>query len=81
MFGLVIDAILSELVETRQWKAFGESLPGLDVETMFYQDDIFILEDDLSALVRRVRVIDKCLQRAGLCLAKDKTKIVAMCAV
>ena len=77
IFGLVIDAMLSELTSSHHWKAFGESLSGLDIEIMFYQDDIFILEKDLGMLGRRIRVVDKCLQRAGLCLATNKTKIIA----
>eukprot|EP00439_Symbiodinium_sp_Y106_P081906 s980_g21.t1 len=80
IFGLVIDAMLSELTASRHWKKFGESLPGLDVEIMFYQDDIFILDKELGMLGRRIRVIDKCLQRAGLRLATNKTKIIASAA-
>ena len=44
---------------------------------LFFQDDIFILETDLPRLCRRVKVVDRCLARAGLKLATEKTKIVA----
>ena len=77
IFGLVMDAMLGELTNSKQWKALGEALPKLDVDLMFYQDDVFVLEKELGMLGRRVRVINKCLQRAGLKLATEKTKIVA----
>ena len=35
IFGLVVDTILGDLTASRQWKGFGESLPGLDVDVMF----------------------------------------------
>ena len=77
IFGLVVDALLSEVTNSRRWASLGESLPGLDIQTMFYQDDIFVLDHDLGVLGRRVRIIDRCLQRAGLKLATTKTKIIA----
>ena len=77
IFGLVVDALLSEVVGSPRWAALGESLPGLAIETMFYQDDIFVIDHDLGVLGRRVRIIDKCLQQAGLRLATAKTKIIA----
>ena len=80
IFGLVVDAILGDLTAARQWQAFGESLPGLDVDVMFFQDDIFVLEQDLCKLGRRVRVLDKGLRQAGLRLATEKTKIIASAA-
>ena len=52
IFGLVMDAILSELTCSRPWKNLGDALPGLDIDVMFYQDDIFILEKELGVLAR-----------------------------
>ena len=72
-----MNALLSELTECRHWKAIGNPLPELDMSLLFYQDDIFLFEGDLGRLSKRIRVIDKCLRRAGLTLAKDKTKIVS----
>ena len=80
VFGLVMDSILSDLTASSQWKAFGEGLPGLDLDVMFYQDDVFILEKDLGVLGRRVRVVDRALQQAGLKLATEKTKIISSAA-
>ncbi|CAE7333994.1 unnamed protein product [Symbiodinium microadriaticum] len=76
IFGLVVDWLLSDLVKTNKWRAIGETLPGLGVDVMFYQDDIFLVDHDLKSLARRIRVIDRCLQTAGLALATNKTKIV-----
>ena len=77
VFGLVIDAMLSELCDCHAWKALGKPLDELDVTLLMYQDDIFLFEDDLGRLCKRIRVVDRCLRRAGLCLATSKTKIVA----
>ncbi|CAE7769231.1 unnamed protein product [Symbiodinium sp. CCMP2592] len=77
VFGLVMDAILTQLIEHAGWKAFGRPLPGLDVELVFYQDDIFLIETNLGRLGKRVKVLERCLLRHGLNLAPEKTKIVA----
>ena len=77
LFGLVIDSLLSDLVQQDQWKKFGWPLTELEVELLFYQDDIFLIETDLARLARRIRAIDRCLKLAGLQLATSKTKIVA----
>ncbi|CAE7637075.1 pol [Symbiodinium sp. CCMP2592] len=77
IFGLVVDALLMELVECKQWGDFGLPFENLQIDLLFYQDDIFILETEMARLARRIRVVDRCLQRAGLKLAAEKTKIVA----
>ena len=76
IFGLVVDWLLTDLVCSRQWRALGETLPGLGVQVMFYQDDIFLVDHDLKSLARRIRIVDRCLQTAGLALAANKTRIV-----
>ena len=77
IFGLVVDTLLSEVTSSSRWAALGESLPGLTIETMFYQDDIFVVDHCLSVLGRRIRIIDRCLRQAGLKLATTKTMIIA----
>ena len=77
IFGLVVDAVLMELVNCKQWGDLGSPYDDLAIELLFYQDDIFLVETQLSRLARRIRVVDRCLQQAGLKLATDKTKIVA----
>ncbi|CAE7208035.1 unnamed protein product [Symbiodinium sp. CCMP2592] len=77
VFGLLIDSLLSELVECSQWRKLPRCAPDIDIDLLFYQDDIFVLESDLGRLIRRIRVINKCLGTAGLHLATSKTKIVA----
>ena len=57
----------------------GGQFDRLDLGLLFFQDDIFILEDDLPRLAKKIRIVDRCLQRAGLRLATNKTKIVANC--
>ena len=77
VFGLVADAMLSEVCSYDAWRAMGEPLEGLDITLLMYQDDIFLFETDLGRLCRRIRVVDRCLRQAGLALATNKTKIVA----
>ena len=77
IFGLLIDALLSRLVHCRQWGEIGTGFDDLDIDLLFYQDDIFIIESNLGRLCRKISAVNNCLASAGLCLAKDKTKIVA----
>ena len=77
IFGLVVDSVLADLVASKQWAGLGLPFPDLGLDLLFYQDDIFLIENNLSRLVRKIRVVDRGLQRAGLQLAKDKTKIVS----
>ncbi|CAE7593269.1 unnamed protein product [Symbiodinium necroappetens] len=74
LFGMVMDAMLTRLIETKGWQSFGT----LDVDYLiFYQDDIFIFEKDFAKLCKRIKVLERYLARAGLHLATNKTKIVA----
>eukprot|EP00439_Symbiodinium_sp_Y106_P043032 s1996_g5.t1 len=77
LFGLVMDTLLTELTEHQKWKDIGDAIGDLDVDLIFYQDDIFILEDDLCKLGRRISVLKRSLRTAGLRLATEKTKIIA----
>eukprot|EP00439_Symbiodinium_sp_Y106_P050246 s3649_g6.t1 len=77
VFGLVMDDILSHLIEQPGWGAFGKAFKDLDVDLVFYQDDIFIIESELTRLGKRVKILERCLARAGLRLAPEKTKIIA----
>ena len=77
LFVLVVDSLLSGLVDHPKWAEFGEPFDELGVTLLFYQDDIFLVENDLSRLARRIRAVGRCLGQAGLQLATDKTKIVA----
>ncbi|CAE7210973.1 unnamed protein product [Symbiodinium sp. CCMP2592] len=80
VFGLVMNDLLSGLVDHRLWQQFGRPLTGLDLELVFYQDDIFIVESELGRLCKRIRVLERCLAKHGLHLATEKTKIVASAA-
>ncbi|CAE7254887.1 pol [Symbiodinium sp. CCMP2592] len=77
IFGILVDSMLTELVDCSAWKRLGRPHKDLDIDLMFYQDDVFLVETDLTNLIRRIRVVNKCLGRAGLKLATEKTKIIA----
>ena len=77
IFGMIMDCLLSELVQHEGWKRLGTTVPELDIPLIFYQDDIFVLETELGRLCKKINVLERHLGRSGLCLAADKTKIVA----
>ena len=77
VFGLLIDTLLSGLVHCRQWKALGLPFDELEVDLLFYQDDIFLIDNCISRLCRKISAVNASLGSAGLSLATDKTKIVA----
>eukprot|EP00439_Symbiodinium_sp_Y106_P024771 s2322_g3.t1 len=77
VFGLVMNDILTSLTEQRAWGELGRAFADLDIDLVFYQDDIFIVESQLARLGRKVKVLERRLKRSGLMLATEKTKIVA----
>ena len=74
IFGLLVDTMLSEVVSCRRWGELGSAFAELDLDVLFFQDDIFIVETDLARLCRRVKVIDRCLARAGLKLWRRRRR-------
>ncbi|CAE7484674.1 unnamed protein product [Symbiodinium sp. CCMP2592] len=77
LFGMIMDCMLSELTTCQGWKRFGIAVPGCDLQLIFYQDDIFLLETEFARLGRKVNVLERHLRTAGLVLATEKTKIIA----
>eukprot|EP00439_Symbiodinium_sp_Y106_P025927 s5075_g3.t1 len=77
IFGLVMNDILTALTEQPGWEKLGRAFADLDIDLVFYQDDIFIVESQLSRLGRKIKVLERCLLKSGLHLATEKTKIVA----
>ena len=77
LFGMIMEALLSELINCQGWKNFGMPIDGMDIELIFYQDDIFLIESDFARLAKRINVLERHLARAGLALATEKTKIIA----
>ena len=77
LFGMIMDALLSRVTSHAKWGEFGVNLPGLDIQLIFYQDDIFLIENDLARLGKRINVLERYLAQHGLKLAGEKTKIVA----
>ncbi|CAE7848677.1 pol, partial [Symbiodinium necroappetens] len=77
LFGLVMDTLLMRLLESRGWRNFGHIGGGLEIDLVFYQDDLFLFEDDFVRLCKRIKVLERLLEQAGLKLATNKTKIVA----
>ncbi|CAE7268350.1 unnamed protein product [Symbiodinium sp. CCMP2592] len=77
VFGLVMDDILSRLTSHRAWGDFGLAFDDCEIELVFYQDDIFLIESELVRLGKKVKVLERCLEKDGLHLATEKTKIVS----
>ncbi|CAE7832190.1 pol [Symbiodinium sp. CCMP2592] len=77
IFGLVMDEILSTLTNMKAWGDLGQAFDDTDLDLVFYQDDIFVIETELVRLGRKVKVLERCLGRHGLHLASEKTKIIA----
>ena len=77
IFGILIDSLLMDLVACSKWRELGTPWADLDVDLLFYQDDIFLVETELKKAAKKIRAINNCLGIAGLALATDKTKIVA----
>ena len=80
LFGMIMDALLAKIISHPKWGEFGWTLKDLDVQLIFYQDDIFLVESDLARLGRRIKVLERGLAQYGLRLAAGMTKIVASAA-
>ena len=73
LFGLLLDSKLGELASCRSWQLLGRPFEELDLDLLFYQDDVFMVESDFARLCKRIRAVDRCLQKIGLKLATEKT--------
>ena len=77
LFGLVIGHIIDEVVVSPAWRQIGKPIADLDLEALYFQDDIFLIETSAGRVARKIHLLQEALQTAGLCLAMNKTKIVA----
>ena len=65
IFGLLVDSLMTSLTTCRQWLAMGKPFDDIDIDLLFYQDDIFLVETSLARLCRKIKAINKSLQTAG----------------
>ncbi|CAE7312415.1 pol [Symbiodinium sp. KB8] len=77
LFGLVMGLMLDTMLDTKDWMAIGAPVQDLDIELLFFQDDIFVFETSTARLARKINLVGDVLHGGGLCLAMKKTKIVA----
>ena len=77
LFGIIMDAIIDEMRMSPEWGCLDQPLPDLDLDIMFYQDDIFIVEVCPKRLARRIELVEKYLANAGLSLAMSKPAVTA----
>ena len=77
LFGLVMGLLLDKAMTKREWVEIGTPLQDLDVELLYFQDDVFLFETTASRLARKIGLVGDALLEGGLRLAMNKTKIVA----
>ncbi|CAE7830935.1 pol [Symbiodinium sp. CCMP2592] len=77
LFGLIMGWILDETMSKPAWQAVGAPFHDLDLELMYFQDDVFLLETSAARVARKIEMLKGELAQAGLFLAMNKTKIVA----
>ncbi|CAE7518077.1 unnamed protein product [Symbiodinium sp. CCMP2592] len=77
LFGIIMGWLLEMAMGKSSWKAMGAPFADLDLELMYFQDDVFLLETSASRVARKIAMLRDELASAGLHLAMNKTKIIA----
>ena len=77
LFGLIMGWTLDETLARPEWKAVGRPIADLDLELLYFQDDVFVLENSAARMARKTALLRDHLANSGLHLAMNKTKIVA----
>ena len=77
IFGLIMDSVIAEMRDTAEWRSLPQPLVDLDLDTMFYQDDIFLIEVCPKQLAKRIQMVEKALGTASLSLSMKKTAVTA----
>ena len=77
LFGLIMGWILDGVIEKPHWGAIGRPFEDLDLDLLYFQDDVFLIETSASRVARKIALLQGDLAEAGLHLAMNKTKIVA----
>ena len=77
LFGLAMGLFIDEAMDSLGWKQVGAPIDDLDIELLYFQDDIFLFESSTARLARKVAIVGEHLRKGGLHLAMNKTKIVA----
>ena len=77
LFGLMMGEIMDDILEGEEWRRIRVPWGDAEVILVFYQDDIFLWEEDAAALSKRIALIADGLGKIGLTLAEDKTMIIA----
>ena len=66
-----------ELLDTETWRSLPVPWGDVPLSLLFYQDDIFVWDEHIGNLEKKIALVSEALLALGLELAKDKTQVIA----
>ena len=77
LFGLLMGCQIDELLDTENWRSLPVPWGDVPLSLIFYQDDIFVWDEHIAYLEKKIALISEALLALGLELAEDKTQVIA----
>ena len=77
LFGLIMGGQIDQLLEDARWKKIPMAWGDSPLCLIFYQDDVFIWDENVDHLQRRITLVSEALHAIGLELSEDKTQVIA----
>ncbi|CAE7215765.1 pol [Symbiodinium sp. CCMP2456] len=77
LFGLLMGCQIDSLLDSPQWARIPTPWGDVPLCLLFYQDDVFIWDENIDSLKQRIELVAQVLGELGLELAEEKTQIIA----
>ena len=77
LFGLIMGEQIDKVLADNRWKQLPTPWGDVPLCLLFYQDDVFVWDENVKHLQDRISLLAAALKEIGLELAEDKTQIIA----
>ena len=77
LFGLIMGEQIDKVLEDARWQQIPVPWGDAPLCLLFYQDDVFVWDESIDHLQRRISLVSGALRGIGLELAEDKTQVIA----
>ncbi|CAE7295584.1 unnamed protein product [Symbiodinium sp. CCMP2456] len=77
LFGLLMGCQIDNMLDSPQWIRIPVPWGDVPLCLLFYQDDVFVWDEHIHSLKKRIELVAQVLGELGLELAEEKTQIIA----
>ncbi|CAE7231141.1 pol [Symbiodinium sp. CCMP2592] len=77
LFGLLMGCQIDAVLESHAWGELSCPWGDVPLTLLFYQDDVFVWDETIGGLEKRINSVARALKLIGLELAEEKTQVIA----